>query len=298
MKEPMLAFNETVDLSALPYPLLASTKMDGMRGVITPHGPRTRSMKRFTTLHVEKLLSTLPAGLDGEIGVVGSNGAVDFRATVSKLRKADAVVDFKFFVFDKYDHPGSFEERHLHLSNLFLLNLLPDWAVLVEQYVVHSAAEVKTLFEKAVASGHEGLILRRADAPYKFGRSTLKEAGMLKVKPWENTEAMIIGMTEEMKNNNEATRDERGKAKRSSAKAGKTGKGRMGTLILSDLTRWPRPFECGTGFTAYDREEMWNDRENIIMKMYARIKFIDVGGYDVPRSCVFDGLRPAEDMGL
>jgi len=285
--EPMLAV-DAADLSALTYPLLASYKMDGIRAVVTPDGPRTRSLKPIPNRHVHSLLSSLPHGLDGEIGVV-TDGFVNFRATTSAVMSHDGAPTIRFFVFDNYLVRGTYDDRY------FLIPTgLPDWVEIIAQHVVRNQQEVKSLFGVALAAGHEGLILRRGDAPYKFGRSTLKEAFLLKVKPWEDDEGEVVAITQEFENTNEKTRDERGRAKRSSAKAGKVARERMGTLVCKN-PKWPGTFEIGGGFTHADREAIWNDRENVIGR-FAKFQYLAVGGYDHPRMCQFLGWRSPEDM--
>jgi len=288
----MLACNETVDLNTLRYPLMASTKMDGCRAIITPDGARTRSMKPISNRYMQKVLSTLPHGLDGEVGVIGADGAVNFRATTKAFSTESGEPAFIFHVFDNYLHPAPFLDRWVGLAEFG--DLLPDWVEIVAQVSVDNADDVRRMFTKVVADGHEGLILRRADAAYKFGRSTLTEHGMLKVKPWLDDEAVIIGMVQEYENTNEAVKDERGFAKRSSAKSGKVPKDSMGTLVVQS-PKWESAFEIGTGFTAEDRASFWRDRDAITGKI-VKFKYIGVGGYDVPRSCVFLGFRAVEDM--
>ena len=276
------------DLESLPYPLLASTKMDGCRSIVTPDGARTRSMKTIPNRHMQRLISSLPHGLDGEIGVIGNDGAVNFRATSKAFMTEEGESPFVFHVFDNYLTPGPFLTRWGNLPDMSL-----DWVKIVNQREVYSPEDVRMQFSLALSEGHEGLILRRGDAAYKFGKSTLKEAGLLKVKPWQDDEAVVVGMVQEFENTNEAVKDERGLSKRSSAKSGKVPKNSMGTLIVRS-PKWPSEFEIGTGFNAEERALFWKDRDFFIGKI-AKFKYIMVGGYDVPRSCVFLGFRPLED---
>lgn len=286
---PMLAVDAD-DLDALHYPLLASFKMDGIRALITPEGARTRSMKPIPNKYTHALLGTLPPGLDGEIGVLGSDGAINFRATTSAVMSHEGEPDVVYLIFDNYLTPGPFLERYESLPHG-----LPNWVSRIEQRVLDNATQVRLMFAEALERGYEGLILRRADAPYKFGRSTLKEQGLLKVKPWEDAEGLIVGMVPEYENTNEQTRDERGYAKRSSKKEGKVQRERLGAFVLQS-ERWPGTFECGTGLTHADKEKFWGMQNELIGKVHIRFSFITVGGYDVPRHCVFQGIRMAEDM--
>lgn len=302
--QPMLAYSGELDLDKLPYPLLASTKMDGMRAVVTRQGPLTRSLKPVPNQHICTLLKQLPNGLDGELGVIGADGAVDFRGSMKACRNASGEPDFKYFVFDNFlmgDRPYSERYAYLHSLRLSRLIHLPPFVQILEQFEVTNRQQVEWLFERAVAQGNEGLILRRGDAPYKHGRSTLDEAYLLKVKPWKDAEAMVVGMVQAFENTNEAKRDERGYAKRSSAKAGKVAKEMMGALMcrmLYNKTNFFVVFEIGTGFTEAERIEFWATRDQIIGKQWVKFRYLDVGGYDVPRSCSFLGFRPPEDLDL
>jgi DNA ligase-1 len=82
-----------------------------------------------------------------------------------------------------------------------------------------------------------------------------KEGYLLKLKRFADEEAVIVGVVEEMENQNEATINELGQTKRSTAKAGKVGKGRLGALRcqFEDGTE----FEVGSGFDDEDRARLW-----------------------------------------
>ena len=55
---------------------------------------------------------------------------------------------------------------------------------------------------KNLDDGYEGLMLRAPDGPYKFGRSTVKENTLLKVKNFLDDEAEVIGFKEQTTNTN------------------------------------------------------------------------------------------------
>ena len=280
---------EAEDFNALTYPLFASYKLDGIRCLITKDGPRTRSLKEVPNLHIRAMLDKLPPGLDGELVVLDDNGDVNFRATTSSVMRIAGEPKFQYRVFDLFDSPQDFEIRVYQLSKLSL----PDWVVRVDQFTVRNAQGVEDLFVKAIKDGYEGLILRAMDAPYKFGRATLKSQWMLKVKPWKDAEATISGVVEACENTNEATTNELGRTARSTAKAGKVPKGTLGTLIV-ESPKWPKPFEIGTGFDDAERLALWNDKQ-LIGKL-VRFSYVDAGGYDVPRHCSYQGIRDERDV--
>ena len=108
MLKPMLA--APVDsLDTLKYPLLASTKLDGIRAIITTDGPRTRSLKPVPNAHINSLLGTLPPGLDGELG---TGSPIDFRTTTGNVMRRDGTPDFTYFVFDIFSIKDVFDRRY------------------------------------------------------------------------------------------------------------------------------------------------------------------------------------------
>ena len=289
--KPMLAV-EAEDFETLRYPLLASYKLDGIRCLITAEGPRTRSLKPVPNKFIASKLSSLPIGLDGELVVLDNNGNVDFRSTTSAVMSHDGEPKFEYRVFDSYTANGGFLTRSkAALAQLDKLNI--PWLIWVPQILIMNALGVQHQFEEAIAEGYEGLILRDQDAPYKHGRATLKSQWMLKVKPWKDAEATIIGVVEACENTNEATTNELGRTQRSSAKAGKIPKGTLGSLIV-ESPKWPKPFEIGTGFDDEEKLALWKDK-NLIGKL-VRFSYVDAGGYDVPRHCSYQGIRDERDI--
>ena len=57
-------------------------------------------------------------------------------------------------------------------------------------------------------------MVRTPDSPYKCGRSTEREAWLLKIKRFEDAEAVVLGTYEGMSNMNEAGVDAFGRTKR------------------------------------------------------------------------------------
>lgn len=291
---PMLAVDAGDLLDSIQYPLLGSYKLDGLRGIITPEGARTRSMKLFPNKYAQALLSGLPAGLDGEVAIVKEDGTIDFRASTSALMSHEGEPNIMFFLFDNYLHPGSFEERHNSLRKF----ALPNWVSILEHFPIKNSDEARQRFRMGLKLKHEGLCLRKPDGPYKFGRSTLDEGYLMKVKPFVDSESWIVDILPQYENTNEKKRDERGLAKRSTAKAGKVMRERMGKVVCKD-PRWPETFEVGTfrGWTNEDREKFWQERELYIDKAYMKYLMLDTGDYDVPRSAIGLSVRMKEDVG-
>lgn len=300
---PMLA--SPADFSILKYPLFASPKLDGIRAVVLNGKLVSRKLLNIPNKHIFSQLSRPEFdGLDGEL-IVGSPTADDvYRVTNSAVMSHDGTPDVTFHVFDAHDACEIFSNRLAYLRRL--LPQMQDsnhirglkaamrghgCVNLVVHEHVHINDEDALLEYEAeqTALGYEGLILRSGMGLYKHGRSTAREQYMLKVKRFEDSEAIVLGIVEEMHNGNAAETDNLGRTKRSKAKAGLTGKGTMGALAVRDIHTGVE-FEIGTGFTAADRARM--DWVNKIVKY----KFFPVGVKDKPRHPVYLGERHAGDM--
>ena len=285
--KPMLA--APADLDNLRFPLLASPKLDGIRALKVGKTLLSRTLKPIPNAHVQSAAVAWPEGLDGEL-IVGSPTDKDvYRNTVSGVMKATGTPNFTFWVFDRHDRTSAYQDALELIQQAAAQHISVE---MLNQEVVHDVDSLLSYEAQQVELGFEGVILRDPHAPYKFGRSTAKEGYLLKVKRFEDSEAMVIGVVEEMHNGNEATKDNLGRTKRSTAKVGKTGKGTMGTLVCRDLKTGVE-FEIGTGFTAADRIEMWAAPP---INQVVRYKFFPIGTKDKPRHPVFQGYRAPEDM--
>lgn len=289
--KPMLATKAQEDLSKVQYPVLVSPKLDGIRCIIRGGKALSRKLKEIPNRHIQEILQAmqLPEGLDGEL--VLKEWTEPFSAVSSAVMKRSGEPDFVFAVFDIDIEDAGFAER---------LTIATDHAALrcsnvqrVPHWEVHTEGELRELLTTYLSEGFEGVMLRSVDGPYKHGRSTVKEGYLLKVKSFADEEATVLGMIEQMKNTNPLERDNLGNAKRSSAKGGKTGKGILGALVceFSDGA----VFQCGTGFSNAQREEIWDmDVEGLTVKIKHQP---DPGGRPegaAPRFPVFLGFRDME----
>jgi DNA ligase-1 len=224
----MLAVN-CEDRSALKFPLYASPKIDGIRCIVSNGVAWSRKLLPIPNQFIQawaKKNAEMLEGMDGELISAGT-----FQDVSSAVTSEDGEPDFKFMVFDLVsDDAMDFTARDLCIEG-FMEHQVPRCEV-VEQILVGSLETLEVYERRVLAKGYEGVMIRRPDSPYKFGRSTEKECYLLKLKPFEDAEAVVIGFEEEMHNGNEATRDAVGRTKRSTAKAGKVGKGRLGKLLL------------------------------------------------------------------
>ena len=280
--KPTLAV--AADFNKIVYPVYASPKLDGIRCSIVGGKALTRTLKPIPNVHTYELLSRPEyEGLDGELIVGSPTSKTVYTDTVSAIMKHSRWPEFTYYVFDMHNVPSPYEHRLATV--LTQVTALGGCLKLLEQIKLYNEAELLDYEAKCVEQGYEGIILRSPTAPYKFGRSTVNEGYLLKVKRFEDSEAEIIGIEEEMYNGNAAETNELGRTKRSSAKAGKVGKGTMGALIMRDV-RSGVEFNLGTGFTAAQRAADWP------IGTVHKYKYFPIGVKDKPRHPVYLGPRP------
>jgi DNA ligase-1 len=272
--------------------MLLSPKLDGIRCLVIDGVAVGRSLKPIPNKYVQLLFGHPEFnGLDGEL-VVDSPIAKDvFQVTSSGVMSVEGQPKVKFYVFDDFSHGAWFTKR---LDSAFKRTKKHTHFVQVPHDIVRCMEDISMHEEKYLATGYEGVMLRLPEGPYKHGRSTTKEAWLLKVKRFEDSEAIVVGCTQLMHNANEAKRNELGQLERSSHKAGKIGKEMLGALIVKDL-KTKVEFDIGTGFTADQRSTLWVDRDNLLGKV-VKYKFQPTGVKDKPRFPVFLGFRSKVDL--
>jgi len=296
MKQMLAAPSDGNDLK---YPIIGSPKLDGIRALIINGVVMSRSLKPIPNKYVQSLFGNSKLnGFDGEL-IVGDHTAKDvYQKSVSRIMSRDTQPDVRLFVFDDFDYgcdPG-FAKRFFNLNRRF--SELPK--ALKSNIQVHEHVNItdKSDFDKwenrYLAQGYEGIMLRDPSGVYKYGRSTLKEGYLLKVKRFVDSEALVIGVTQLMHNTNEQTKNELGNSVRSSKKAGKVACSEIGALIVRDI-RTKVEFEIGTGFTAAQRSDFWARQDNLVGKL-VKYKSQPIGVKDKPRFPVFLGFRDILDL--
>ena len=286
--KPMLA--APAEIENVKLPALASPKLDGIRGIIKDGVVLSRSLKPIPNKAIQALYGRKEFnGLDGEF-IVGSPTADDvYRKTNSKMMTIEGdTEEAKFFVFDRWDLDKPYIERFETLKFS-----IPEIEV-VENTDLNHFEEIEAVEKVFTEQGYEGMMIRDPYAPYKFGRSTAKQGYLLKLKRFEDAEAIVLGITELMHNDNEATTNELGYTERSSHQENKRPSGMMGTLRVKCLTNGYE-FEIGTGFTHSMRQEIFDEQNKFVGKI-VKYKYFPVGMKDLPRHPVFIGFRDKIDM--
>jgi len=305
--KPMLSADISDNLDKLVYPVYASAKLDGIRCIIKDGKPVTRTLKPIPNRFVQSYLSLyLFQQLDGELIVGAANDKNVMQKTTSGCMSFDGEPDFTFWIFDfytEYDQKYSTRLDMLRESFTEMSNSKPaglqtySRLKLLNQKLILNEQELLTFEQECLANGYEGVMLRNPDGLYKFGRSTIKEGYLLKLKRFQDSEALVIGAEELMHNANEATVDNLGHTKRSSQQSGKIPGDTLGALLVRDVTTGIE-FSIGTGFTAQQRDELWQLHcAGALVGKFAKYKHFPSGVKQAPRFPVFLGFRALIDFG-
>lgn len=293
---PLLA--ATVDLNKVKFPCYVSPKLDGIRVLGMNGKAMTRSLKEVPNRFIQSVFASgIYDGLDGEIIVGPANAPDVYRVTNSAVMSRDGDPDFTYHVFDRWDLQYiTFATRYKNLEVL----CCPPKVVglnrvgLVPQVKVHDLAGLLEVEAQWLEAGYEGVMGRSIDGAYKYGRATMKEGILWKLKRMSTSEAVIVGVAELERNLNEAKLNELGYTERSTAKDGMAGGGTLGALLVRDIETSVL-FSIGTGFTSDERDAIWVNRRSIVGKIITYNHF-SIGNYDKPRFPSFKGFRDKRDL--
>lgn len=305
--KPMLSGKAPEDLTKVKLPVVVSPKLDGYRCIVINGVACSRNLKPIRNKYVQSVLGNEKYnGYDGELIVGEPTSPTCFRDTSSGVSSFEGEPDFKFYIFDKYDSPYGWSSRYSELIE-------EERLIKVPHYICNHPEEIIKYEEQFLDEGYEGLMIRGINSPYKFGRSTEREGWLLKLKRFEDSEALVIGMEEKMHNSNEAIRNALGNLERSSHQENLVPLNTMGALIVRDLKTGVE-FNIGTGFDDADRDWWWNKffethlwragklnnggiiRECMNSETVIKYKFFAQGSKDKPRFPTYLGLRDKGDM--
>lgn len=288
-----------VDLTKLRYPCLISPKIDGAKLVRFDGQLKGRSFKHYRNKHLNAMFDKPEyEGFEGEV-IVGKNPyAHDLcRMTTSCVNSFEGEPAYTWYVFD-YVTDKTLDLTYLQRLDV-LIHLIKSKGlknvVAVPVIDVSNEDELVSLEQQYLDLGAEGIIIRDPYSLYKQGRTTVNSQEVLRLKRFSDSEAVIIGFTEQMYNGNEATIDELGRTSRSSHQENLIGKDTLGSLIVRDCVSGVE-FSIGSGFDDTLRLTIWNNQEHYIGKI-VKYKFFDKGMKDnTPRFPTFLSFRSLIDM--
>jgi bifunctional non-homologous end joining protein LigD len=279
---------------------LHEIKYDGYRTLIAVGGGKAKAYTRtgldwsdrFRT--VVEAAAQLPGSalIDGEVVALDKDGRPSFQALQASLKEGSG--DYAYFAFDLLALNG---EDLTGLSNLdrkerlkaFLLD-----APRAIQYSDHVIGNGEKLFDSLCKQGLEGVVSKRADAPYRVGQRTKT---WLKSKCLHRQELVIVGWTPSDKGRGFRSLllglHEDGKLRY----AGKVGTG-FGMALIDELMAKMQPLERKTAPVEAPRAAV-RGAHWITPKLVAEIAFTEWTDDGVLRHPSFIALRedkPEKDV--
>lgn len=245
-------------LGRSPQGFLVSEKFDGVRAVWDGQRLRFRSGREI--MAPAWFLKALPDHpLDGELWL--GHGQFDRVSGVVRQQRSDEVAwrELRYLVFDAPGRAGPFEVRSQGLRKVIDAAGLP-WLRCVEQFRIDQTEALQARLEAVVQAGGEGLVLHRADAPWRAGRSN----ALFKLKPEMDDEAQVTGY--------------------------QPGQGRYAGLTGALVVRTPEGlrFELGSGLSDAQRR---NPPE---LGSWVTYRYRDRTPSGLPRFATFVRVRPPE----
>ena len=292
---PMLAPNTTIDIKTLKYPLLVSYKLDGIRCIFKDGEMTSRSLKQFPNVqlrkrfgHFTKLSKDKDIILDGELLAK----SITFNELSGLTRQLDKELpeDLFFYCFDVIKNENflqPFNERVSPLTYDYIKNI--PYFKTVKQELILNPEEVNKYYEEALDWGCDGLILRDPNGKYKFGRGTVKEGLIYKMKPFMTFDAKIIDVIQatEVREGAEKKINELGRSV--------TSKKLADRVLIEKASAFVVKYEgldlkVTIAMSDEEKEEVWKNRCQYIGVMI-EYKGMLVGSKDLPRHPVFLRFR-------
>ena len=289
----------------LRVPCLASFKLDGIRAAQCPVlGFQSNSGKPFPSKYVNQLAKLLPFhGFDGEFVYGDPADEHCYTKTYSALMSIEWPADLdkselRYYVFDVHDLPDVFSQRQTYThERVKLATLTCPWVHALDHAFIQSTDELKEFYEYALAEGYEGIIYRHPHRTYKHGRSTEKEGGLGKLKPYgkELFEARIVGWYPQLQTLSSEL-NELGYLKASKAADNVVEIDAIGGFYVEDC-KTGAPFKLGGGklFTKRFRQDGFKIVESLMGKII-QYKCMTYGQVDAPRQPTAYRFRDPIDM--
>lgn len=277
-KKPMLAkdYNNCQN-SILNKPMYCSKKLDGVRCMIK-WDPQTNSV--VTVSRGGKDYNVATANIRAELydffknnpevildGELYSHG--QYLQTISGIARKqewdDSCNILEYWIYDIADDTKIFTERLEFINDVVFTELVtcPKIKILQHEYT-DNWNRVKILHDRWVADGFEGLVARKPDKVYEFGKRT---STMIKVKEYKDDEFNIIDYKEGLREEDFCFICETKEGKAFSAKP----------IGNKELKAW------------------YIENINNIIGQKGKIKFFDYSSDLIPQQPIFQSVRYSED---
>ena len=240
-----------------------------------------------------KAAARLPAGclIDGEAVALDEKGKPSFQLLQSTLKGGSA--NLAFFAFDLLVDRGEDIKKLPNLERKERLAALLEGVAPPILYGDHVIGRGEELFEAMCKQGGEGIISKKADAPYKG----IRTRNWLKIKCIQRQEFVIVGWSESDKRRGFRSLLLAAREGRKLIYAGKVGTG-FNAALIAELMERMEPLETDQAAVEVPRP----DRKGahwLEPKLVAEINFAEFTDDGILRHPSFVGLRedkPAKDV--
>ena len=241
-----------------------------------------------------KAAASLPAGclIDGEAVALNEHGKPDFQLLQSTLKEKKGA-NLAFYAFDLLVDRGKDIRKLPNIERKERLAALLKGVASPILYGDHVIGKGEALFDAICAEGGEGIISKKASAPYRGARTR----NWLKVKCTKRQEFVIVGWSESDKRRGFRSLLLGLREGRKLKYAGKVGTG-FDTRTIEDLMERMKPLEVDEPKLDVPRGEK-KGAHWIEPKLVAEIAFAEFTGDGVLRHPSFIALRddkPAKDV--
>lgn len=287
------------------YPMYASIKYDGFRGVLLGDRFFSPMMKPFTNnqlwKHFEKTIELAQEHkvvFDGEIW----HPEITFTELSSRLRAGSGMLDgVQYHIFDCLTHDewngqahSQFNHRQQHLE--VLSNYFTPDTKRVEQLLVLNSEDAANQYAKFLGAGHEGIILRSPTGVYKHNRCTHREGNMFKFKVFQTEDAVIVEVVQRRKMLDvERTYNPFGLLEKINTQESYGLDEAVGAFQVRLSDGRLTSVNLGRGFSYSARQKFWTLRDSLVGK-HIEFKYMPHGTKELPRIGSMIRFRPDKDL--
>lgn len=279
---------------------LHEVKYDGYRALIAVSGGGAKAYTRHghdwsdrfaPIVKAVEGLGLVPALIDGEVVALDKQGRPSFSALQAALKEGG---ELHYFAFDLLEQDGEDLTMLGNAERKHRLEELLEGAAPPIHYAEHLASGGETLFGKLCRDGYEGVVCKRADAPYRGTRTR----SWLKVKCTRRQEFVILGFVESDKKGRDlrslALGLNEGGALRYAGRVGTGFDADTRTMLLTKLKPLARKTAPAEVPRVAARGVQW-----VTPKLVAEVAFAEFTDEHVVRHASYLGLRedkPADEV--
>lgn len=292
--------------SKLRFPLIAQPKIDGVRALNMDGTLLGRSGKKHANRYVTRLFSSdVLKGFDGEMAAASEVHPSLCRLTSSAMSSIFGEPFTQWWLFDYVTPQTIGMDYYQRLDMLYQrVQMLRDslgtepcvQRLMLIPFVL--CKDMETLLKwdtQWLDEGYEGTIIRDPSGKHKQGRSTVREGGLLRIKRFIEEEAVVTGLVEGLRNENEAQINELGLQFRTTHQENMVPNGQVGTILATNV-KDGKPITVSPGKMPVDERVRYWQNQHLLLGQTIKYKHFPKGVKDKPRFPTFQTIRMPSDM--